>query len=301
MSAHKIIDCHTHCYPAEVVEDPRSWAMDQGEVHWADLVAPKSRRSIQGWATSNEMLDAMDAANVERAVLLGWYWTRTANCRWHNEIIADWVHRSPDRFIGFAAIHPGDSAEAVIRQLEYARDLGLSGVGELHTGVQEFNHTSTGWQALADWCSEHNWPVNLHVTEAAGHHHAGNVPTLLNDLIRMAENAPQLIMILAHWGGGLPFFEQNPRLKKALKNVYYDTAASPLLYEPGIFRRVIDCVGSKKVLFGSDYPLRIYPGKQSVPDFTLFLESLHTEGLLSESELEDVLYGNARRILANKP
>ena len=55
----------------------------------------------------------------------------------------------------------------------------------------------------------------------------------------MAEQHPSLKLILAHWGGGLPFFENNQRLKKRLSNVYYDTSASPLLYASSVFRQVI--------------------------------------------------------------
>ena len=68
-----IIDCHTHCYPPELSADPRAWAASHAEPHWAELVAPAGRRSIQGWGSLEQTLAAMDAAQVEQAVLLGWY------------------------------------------------------------------------------------------------------------------------------------------------------------------------------------------------------------------------------------
>jgi predicted TIM-barrel fold metal-dependent hydrolase len=40
-----------------------------------------------------------------------------------------------------------------------------------------------------------------------------------------------------------------------LRNVYYDTAASPYIYRPVIYRVVAEMVGPEKILFGSDYPL----------------------------------------------
>ena len=43
-----------------------------------------------------------------------------------------------------------------------------------------------------------------------------------------------------------------PELPEVIKNVYFDMAASPFLYSPGIVRTVVDLVGSEKVLFGSD-------------------------------------------------
>ena len=42
---------------------------------------------------------------------------------------------------------------------------------------------------------------------------------------------------------------------ETFKNVYFDTAASPYIYRPVIYRVVADMVGPEKVIFGSDYPL----------------------------------------------
>ncbi len=290
----RIIDCHTHCYPTEITADPRAWAAAHDELHWADLVAPLDRPSIQDWATPDKMLAAMDAANIEQAVLLGWYWENEATCRWHTQEIGKWVAQAPDRFIGFASVLP---SENTLSQLEVAADLGLRGVGELHFGVQQFSAQSDGWQTLASWCVEHDWPVNLHVTEAAGHDHPGSVPTPLNEFVRMAQSAPKLKLILAHFGGGLPFFEQNPRLRKVLKNVVYDCAASPLLYDIDSFQRVIDLVGSEKLLFGSDYPLRLYPRTQQQADFQRFIEQIQNDSRLSEQELKALFSDNAKRVL----
>ncbi|CAA6678457.1 MULTISPECIES: amidohydrolase family protein [unclassified Lentimonas] len=292
-----MIDSHTHCYPPELEVDPRGWAEARGEPHWADLVAPLDRPSIQGWASPEQTLQAMDAAGVSQSVLLGWYWENEHNCRWQNEVIAQWIATAPERFIGFAAIHPGSSAKSVIAQCEFARSLGLRGVGEVHPGIQNFNSSSEGWQALADWCVAHNWPINCHATEAVGHDHPGSVPTPLNDFLRMAEAHPELKLILAHWGGGLAFFELNPRLRKVLKNVTYDTSATPLLYESSIFRRMIEIIGSEKILFGSDFPLRVYPRTQKTPDIASFLNAIRNEAELSDDELQAITHKNMRRLL----
>ncbi|MEM8868024.1 MAG: amidohydrolase family protein, partial [Verrucomicrobiota bacterium] len=201
MKQTKAIDCHTHCYPEEVAADPRAWAQTNNEPHWAELVAPPDRKSIQDWATPEQMLEAMDHAGIDQTILLGWYWENESTCRWHNQVIADWVAHAPESFIGFASIAPNGEVRS---QLEAAQALGLCGVGELHPGVQQFDASSGGWQTLSEWCVARDWPVNLHATEAAGHPHPGSLPTPLNDFIQMAAQAPDLKIILAHWGGGLP-------------------------------------------------------------------------------------------------
>jgi predicted TIM-barrel fold metal-dependent hydrolase len=44
-------------------------------------------------------------------------------------------------------------------------------------------------------------------------------------------------------------------VKKALANVYYDTAASPFVYSKRIYPIGCEIAGSEKILFGSDFPL----------------------------------------------
>ena len=46
-----------------------------------------------------------------------------------------------------------------------------------------------------------------------------------------------------------------PEVKRAMSNVFFDTAASPFLYSPQVYNQVIQLVGADKILFGSDYPL----------------------------------------------
>ena len=46
-----------------------------------------------------------------------------------------------------------------------------------------------------------------------------------------------------------------PEVDSAFSNVYFDTAATNLLYDPRIFQVVEKICGPQKILFGSDYPL----------------------------------------------
>lgn len=294
MSLASIIDCHTHAYPDAVTQNPRAWATRRGEIHWADLVAPEDRSSIQGWSTVSGMLEAMDAAGVERAVLQGWYWENEETCRWHNEIMAEWMAASAGRLLGSAAISPNQD---VIDQLETAAALGFRGVGELHIGVQGLEENRGPWSKMLEWCAARGWPICFHVTGAAGHEHPSAVATPLVEFVRMAELQPELKMILAHWGGGLPFFEQNPRMRSALRNVYYDTAASPLLYDLTIFKQMVEMVGAEKILFGSDYPLRIYPKHDKQASMGRFLDQIRSESGLDDGSLQSILGGNAAQLL----
>jgi hypothetical protein len=44
-------------------------------------------------------------------------------------------------------------------------------------------------------------------------------------------------------------------VRDVLKNVWFDTAASPYLYAPQVYRIAGELAGFDRILFGSDYPL----------------------------------------------
>ena len=44
-------------------------------------------------------------------------------------------------------------------------------------------------------------------------------------------------------------------VKAAFKNLYFDTAASPFLYDAKIYLLAKQIIGAEKILFGSDFPL----------------------------------------------
>jgi predicted TIM-barrel fold metal-dependent hydrolase len=98
-------------------------------------------------------------------------------------------------------------------------------------------------------------PLLLHVNETIGHPYPGKGMTPLERFYELIVSFPELPVVLAHWGGGLPFYELMPEVVKAMANVYYDTAASPFLYSKKIYSAVSKIVGVGKILFGTDFPL----------------------------------------------
>ena len=290
-----IIDSHVHLYAPEVAADPRGWAEARGETGWAELAAPLSGPRLQGWSDVDTLLSDMDAAGVEQAVLLGWYWDRQETCVEQNNWYIDWVGRHPDRLRAFATVQPRAGVEAA-DELARAVEAGLCGLGELSPASQGFAMEHAGWIAVVERAVSLGVPVNLHVNEPVGRRHPGRLRDSLDDFVWLADRFPDLKLILAHWGGLLPFFELNKWVGSRMRHVYYDTAASPLLYDRAIFRAVIDRVGPERVLYGSDYPLRLYPREQSRPGFRRFLNEIAEAGL-TEEERRLVLGENLRALL----
>lgn len=291
-----IIDSHIHHYPPEVLKDPVAWAAKSGENYWASLHLPKGDgRSLQGWSDGDRLLADMDEAGIDKVVMLGWYWEHQETCEWHNRWHERWIKEFPDRFLAFASVQPL-AGEKALDEVKRAIDSGQRGIGEILPAAQGFGFDHPTWLEILSWAEDNGVPVNLHVTEPAGHNYPGRIHTPLRDYQRLARQFPNLKMILAHWGGGLPFYELNPAVHKIFGNVWYDTAASPLLYDRRVFRTVADIVGVDKILFGSDYPLRLYPSQDDEHGFDRFVNEVCGSGL-NDEELKQVLGGNVRNLL----
>lgn len=289
-----IIDAHVHLYPPEVGRDPVAWAAGAGEAHWAALCTRRRRdgRPVQSFPTVDALLREMDAARVTRAVLLGWYWEKPATCAWQNRFHAACVRAHADRLSAFAAVHPAAGRDAALDELRRAHREGLIGVGELSPHSQGVPVDDPVLADLLRLAGELRMPVNLHVTDPGCRAYPGRVKTPLADFVRLAQAFPRTDFILAHWGGLLPLVEPGVN-GSSLPNVYYDTAASPLLYDAGVWSRALSACGRERVLFGSDFPLNLYPTLDDVPRMARFIAEARASGAGV-----DVLGGNAARLLA---
>jgi len=238
----------------------------------------------------------MDEAEVERAVLLGWYWERLENCHLQNRFYAECIHAHPDRLSAFASVYPGQGgagAVAALAELDWARENGLCGLGEL-------SPHSVGWSvddpilaSILERAGDWGWPVNLHVTETDSRAYPGKVETPLGDFLKLAKAHPHTRFILAHWGAGLPFVVKTP----LPQNLYFDTAASPLIYDTAVWAKFVESVGAERVLFGSDYPLNLYPAKNAQSEMRCFADELREESGLTTDEIRVIGSDNARSLL----
>ncbi|NRA26573.1 MAG: amidohydrolase [Opitutales bacterium] len=255
-----IVDHHIHLFPEACSEDPIAFAEKHFEPHWQDLVAPPGRKSLQGWASVDACLQDMDSAGVEMAWLLGWYWEQADTCRLHNAYYADILQLWPGRFNALACYHPQlvheEGPDAWVERI-WAD--GFIGVGELLPQVQGFDLTDHAFARVLDMIGERDGWVNFHVTEPVGRTYPGRVDTPLQPFVDLARRHPKTQFILSHLGGGIAFFLDNPVARKGLNNLFIDTAAWPLIYSESAVKAAIQLAGQKRVLYGTDYPLRVFP------------------------------------------
>jgi len=276
-----IADAHTHIFPPEVIERRDIFAKRDSsfEFIYGD---PKARM-----VTYPELIEEMDSAGVNMAIACGFPWRSLDLCRQHNTYMMEAVRAYPDRLIGLAIVNPV-AGSASDKELERCLDGGLKGVGEISADAQGFrlDDTSTAGR-IASVVAEAGLFILVHANEDVGHFYPGKTPTSPAAVYRFLEKFPDTTTILAHWGGGLFFYEMMPEVAKVTSSVYYDTAASPFLYRPQIYRVAVDIVGPGRILFATDYPLL---------KMRRHLDEINKAGL-SEDELTAILGRNAKGLL----
>jgi len=244
-----IIDFHTHIFPPSVRER-RNEYIKRDPCFSLLYSQPKAKL-----ATAEELIASMDEAEVDLSIVLNIGWESQKLCMETNNYILDSISRYPDRLIGFCSVQPKAGDVAII-ELERGAKAGARGIGEMRPDVQGFDLTDkTFMKPLVDVAVKRDLIFLTHSSEPVGHQYIGKGEVTPAILYSFIVNFPDLKLVCAHWGGGLPFYALMPGVARALTNVFFDTAATIFLYQAGIFKQVSDIIGSDKILFGTDYPL----------------------------------------------
>jgi uncharacterized protein len=233
----------------------------------------------------------MDAAGIERAVLLPIDCRRARkNAVSSNEQVAELCRRS-DRFIGFASVDPLRKGAA--RELESAiKTMGLRGL-KLDPPLQDFQPGDRRVFAVYEAAAGLGIPLLIHTGMSwapetpleLGH------PLLLEPAIR---RWPTLSFVLAHFGW--PWVWEATALALKYPNVYLDTSClyydGPREFFQFVFSKqipttVIERSLRNKVVFGSNYP------RVEIKNMVHALKGL----ALTEGCLNKIFKENAERLL----
>ena len=276
-----IIDFHTHIFPAAICENREAYF--PAEPAFRHLYESPKSKLIDARA----LLSVMDVNRVEKSVVFGFPWQNSDTFKRHNDYIMETVAKYPDRLIGlgcFDAAHPEAAAET-----DRCVRGGLAGIGELAFYQSGIDDTALDrLAAIMDICLAANLPVLIHTNEPVGHQYPGKTANTLTQIYGLVTRFSQNKIVLAHWGGGLFFYGLlKKEVQSNLTNVYFDTAASPYLYDPEIYQVARKSIGLEKILFGSDYPL-LSPAR--------YFKELKEAGL-SDDERKNICGLNAARLL----
>jgi len=281
-----IVDFHAHIFPPEVCN--RRAELAGSDPAFGLLYGNPAARMV----TADETVQAMDQEGVQLAVVFGFPWSDPGLCRMANDYVLEAQQRYPARLRAFYTPAPGGGPLEARLALD-ALHRGMKGIGEVACYSLAGSRGGGDWsrlRPLAEAALEQKVPFLLHTNEPVGHLYPGKVEMRLKDLWGFARELPELALVLAHWGGGLFFYELMRSVRQSLGNLYYDTAASPFLYDPRVYRVAVEILGADRILFGSDYPL-ISPSR--------YFKEMEEAGL-SPDERERILGANALELLGER-
>lgn len=248
-----IVDFHTHMFTPDVCAD-RAPFLNDGQ--FRRLYDAPGARIVD----HRGLGEAMRSSGVDIAVAMGFPWEREDHCAAQNDYFRRVLDETGGAILPFGSVPVGGTADvrAWVRDIKKA---GLAGVGEIGFYKDGMSHANIDLlRRLLSAVSDEKIPLCLHVNEPVGHAYPGKYDPGMGELYAALADHPGATVILSHWGGGLLFYELMPEVSKALRNCYYDTAASPYLYTEAVYDAAIKIIGPQRILFGSDYPL-ISPGR----------------------------------------
>ncbi len=276
-----ILDFHVHAFPDSIKKDRGSYFLGEPEFR---LLYTSQTQKLVG---VSEIIEMMDIQNISMSVIFGFPWNSYDTCYKNNDYILEAVLKYPDRLKGFCCVNPLNPMAT--SEVQRCLDSGLSGVGELAfyaCGIDE--KCRLDLEPIMELCKSRDVPVLVHANEEVGHYYPGKTSNTLGQIYSLIKRFPENKIVLAHWGGGLFFFNL---LKKEtiqiLRNTYYDISASPFLYNNQVYTVAKEIIGVNKFIFGTDYPL-LQPNR--------YLTEMVDAGL-NRDDINKVCFENAAKLL----
>jgi predicted TIM-barrel fold metal-dependent hydrolase len=233
----------------------------------------------------------MDEQGVDRSVVFGFPWKDSATFKMQNDYVMEVVTRYPERLVGLCCFDPFN--KEAVPEARRCLEGGLSGIGEIAFYQSGIDDTALDMLTpLMEICLDKDLLFLIHTNEPVGHLYPGKTPNTLKQIYTLVTKFSENKIVLAHWGGGIFFYNLlKKEVKERLKNVYFDTAASPFLYHLKIYRYAVEIAGLDKILFGSDFPL-LKPAR--------YFKELENAGL-AKTQIDAISGLNAAKLLKLLP
>ncbi|UJJ33109.1 amidohydrolase family protein [Halopseudomonas maritima] len=239
-----------------------------------------TRRSIPEEAIPlSATLDAMQAGQVDQALISAWYAPR--NVMISNDEVAEFVAQAPERLIGVGSVDISRPMEAVREVRRCVQELGFKAIRVL-PWLWEAPPTDRRFYPVYVACCELGIPFCTQIG------HTG--PLMPSEVGRpiyldqVALDFPELKIVAGHIG--YPWTDEAIAVATKHENLFIDTSAYTVRRYPAQLIEFMRAHGRSKVLFGTNYPM-IPPAKA--------LEGLENLGLDDQAQ-GLFLAGNAQRV-----
>jgi predicted TIM-barrel fold metal-dependent hydrolase len=244
-------------------------------------------------STVDDLIDDMDEAGVEKAVILGQDMSSVQKKEFRNytipnKFLKQLVDSYPNRFIAFGSVDPFRREDA-LRELNFMhKELGFKGL-KLHCdALGIYPNDEKLLYPIYKRCAELGFVV-LHHTGTTGLGYCKIKYGRPLDLDDVAQDFPDLKIICAHFGW--PWMEECFAVATRNSNVYVDISGWLARYFPPLLITYMNGLLKDKMLFGTDYPMIRTP--LWMKEFDEFCRPKLKPGIA-----EKVLETNAMRLLA---
>ena len=213
--------------------------------------------SAIGSFTPESFIEKMDRAGIDHAFLIA-VKAGSASQKIHRHIsyetVAAMVKRYPKRFSGLAGVDPTEGMKGIAR-LEYAiKDLGFVGA-HLYPHWFEMAPDANRYYPIYAKCAELDVPIQMQVGHCLRYSEERPLQSVGRPITldTIACHFPELKLVGIHIGW--PWVEEMISVAYKHPNVYIGSDAYAPAYWDQKFIHFIDSWGSKKVIFGTDFPV----------------------------------------------
>lgn len=260
----KLIDFHTHIFPDAIA------------LRAAESIGNYYSIPIEGDGTVSALTSNLPEGFDTRFVISS-ATLKAKNAEAGNNFLLESA-KNDRRFIPFGSVHPDMGEKAALSELERVKSLGAKGV-KLHPDFQHIFIDGEYMLAIYKECEALELPVLFHVGDKNTDY---STPVRL---YRIVDKFPRLKVIAAHLGGYSVWDEAEKLLVGT--DIYMDSSeALPSMPSEQVFE-LIKKHGTDKVLFGSDYPVRLTGSEFADFDALPF----------TAEEKEQIYHLNAERLL----
>lgn len=226
-----IFDAHAHIYPEKIAVKASHAIGDFYDI------------PMKYDGTVERLLALCDEFGVQKALVHSVATVEHQVTRINDFIIGE-CRAHPERFIGFATLHP--DFKKPFDELSRVKAEGLRGV-KLHPDFQRFEISDPCMDEAYEAMAQLSLPVLFHTGDRRYRFSSpSHIPVI-------RRRHPHLQIICAHFGGYTEWDEAEECLKG--EDIWVDSSSSFFVLNPERVRRLIQHYGEERVLFGSDYPM----------------------------------------------
>jgi predicted TIM-barrel fold metal-dependent hydrolase len=160
-----------------------------------------------------------------------------------NDMAVQAMRDYPGRFFGYITVN-GNYPEEIVEEIERCHDMGMRGF-KIHPSLHGYPADGENLKPMWEYANEEDLPVLSHTW-------GGDRTCSPEVLGKLAEEYPNVPVILGHSGGTPAGYDEAIAVAKKQENIFLETCCSSVVY--GMIERFVREVGADRVLFGSDMP-----------------------------------------------